>query len=72
MGLREIEYCKKKKKDSVNLQTNEYYYSNSRPEIKKKNQDPVNVEHNQKSTTRILEIPKDRKERISWRNYVKK
>lgn len=26
---------KKKKIDSVNLQTNEYNYSNSRPEIKK-------------------------------------
>ena len=73
MGLREIEYCKKKKKkDSVNLQTNEYNYPNSRPEIIKKNKDPVNVRHNQKSTTCILEIPKDRRERVSWRNYVKK
>lgn len=45
-GVKRNWILQKKKKDSVNLQTNEYYYSNSRPEIKKKNKDPVNVEHN--------------------------
>lgn len=45
-GLKRNWILKKKKKDSVNLQTNEYNYPNSRPEIIKRNKDPVNVGHN--------------------------